>query len=498
MSDAEFPRTHNSPPIVIPTNEDLLKDLQTRYPDLDEKLAEFDKALATYPESFTLADEDIAASLGDLLGKMRDQKAAWAGVKKNQKKPWDGLVKVVQNFFGKGEDKIESWQEVWKPRHQQFLDLKAADSRRKAEEALEAQRKEAERLRAEAEASEKRARDAEAARLKAEQEAEEARARAEEEGRKAKEAEARAAQLEAEEKARAADKKKRDRAEVESNTDALRSIKRNMKDAERLNTLAEAEEASDDELAMLDLLVRPGGTISILAGPVASSALLDDDQKADVETTRARLAELRAAADARFGKRERAKREKARLAEDKAEADRKAVRDAARKAEEDAALLRKAEREDADRLAEEARARQDTAKDQFIDASKQASEAKAEGKGAAKQARDIGVDADRTANRADRLDRKLGISTDADHSRTRGDLGSTSSITGRWVQHVADEQALRAVCGPLGEHFREEDLRVAAGKFMATRRDGFKGERVEDPTLPGVVFVWERDTLIRT
>lgn len=498
MSEPAFPKTHNSPPIVIPANEDLLADLQARYPDLNEKLDEFDKALATYPTSLTLADEDIAGSLGDLLGKMRDQKAAWAGVKKNQKKPWDGLVKVVQNFFGKGEEKIEAWLEVWKPRHQAFLDLKSAENQRRAEEAAEAQRREAERLKAEAAAAEERARKAAEDQGAAERRAEEARLRAEEEERKRKDAEARAEALAQAERLAAEEKRKRDRAEKDQNVDAMRAIKRNMKDVERLNTLAEGDEASEEEIKQLDELVRPGGMISTLAGPVASSMLLDDDQKVEMKALRERLEVLRTAANARFGKREQAKREKARLAQEERDRIAAAERAEARRLEEVAAAVRRAEREKAEREAAEARERQDTAKDDFVGASKDARTAKGDVKDAGRAARDIGRDAERTENRADRLDRKLASSTDADHSRTRGDLGSVSSITGRWVREIIDEAALRAVCGPLGEHFTTDALEGASYRWMAAHREGFVGERATDPALPGVVFVWERTSVIKT
>ena len=489
------PKTHNLPPIVAPVDTALLADLQSRYPEVPATLKDFEEALATYPAKLTLADEETAAALQDLLGKMKKTQSVWKAHRGSEKKPWDTLVKVVQNFFGKAEEKIDEHLEVWKPRYQAFLDLKEAENRRRAEAEAERQRAEAERARAEAAAAEERRLAAERAAEEARQRAELERQRAEEEARKRAEAEAAAERARAEEKRIAEEKRQREKAEKETNATNLRTIKAAMKEAEKLHTYAEAAEQTDEEAKKLDDMIRPGGTISALAAPVVQSVLLDDDQKADIEAVRTRLNELRAAQNDRFDAKERKRREK--LAKEAAEREAKeAAERAAKRAEEEAAIAKaRAEREAQEAAAEAAKLAAKNAKAGARAAEDAAREHAAEGKGAAREQRENEKEADRAANRGDRLTRKIENSTDADFNRTRGDLGTVGSTTGRWGHEIVDEAALRAVCGPLGEHFTEDALSGAVYRWMVAHRTAFTGERVEG-ALAGVVFVWERDVRI--
>jgi hypothetical protein len=487
---------HNLPPIVAPADTEMLADLNARYPEVQRELDAFEKALATFPTTdLTLKDEDIAAALQDLLGKMAKQKSVFSAHKKTEKKPWDTLVKVVQNFFGKGEEKIDALLAEWKPRHEAFLALKKA-------EALRAAEAEATRLREKEEADRRAAALAEEKRLAAEEEERKARQR-EEEARAAEEkakadqraAEERAAAAQAEEKRIAEEKKARDREEKSRNETLLREVKAAMKVAERLHALAEAGEASDAETAELDEMIRPGGPISAKGSAVAASRLLDDDQKADAAASRTRLLVLRDAGSARFSKKEQRRREKEKAeadAREKAEAEERAAR---RAEDEERSRLAREAREKAEAEALEARAAGQAAKEEAREARSDAREAVQEKKGAAKAVQLHEAAADQAANRGDRLERRIENSTDADLSRTRGDLGTVGSLARRWTYTITDEDALRAVCGPLGEHFTFDALGGAAYRWMGAHRENFKGDRVEG-ALPGVVFMHEVESRI--
>lgn len=488
-------RGHNMPPITAPTDAEFLADLQGRYPEIATKLDEFEKALASYPERLTLKDEAIAANLQDLLGQMKKQQTVWGAFKKSEKKPWDTVVKVVQNFFGKSEDKVDAWLDKYKPIYQQFLDLKEADNRRKAEEAAEAQRAEAKRLQDEADAAEARRLKAEeeaAAAVKREEEARAAAAAAEAEQRAAEE---RAAAAQAEERRLADAKRARDKAEREGNETALRGIKRHMKDAEKLHALCESDEASDEEVKNFDLLVQAGGVIGNLAGPVAQSLLLDDEQKAEIATVRARLGELRSAVNARHDAKERKRREVARKRAEAEEAAAAEARAAARRAEEEAAARVAEERRVAEVAALQAKGKVTEAKTEVRDARADHREAVSDAKGAVRDGKRLGADADRAENRADRLDRKVTESTDADFSRTRGDLGSVGGITGRWGYEVIDRDALLRTLGQLAAYLMEDAVDAAVYRWMRAHQGEFEGERVEG-RLPGCVFMWVRDARI--
>lgn len=500
MSDTTTlpPRTHNLPAIIAPTDTEMLADLNGRYPELVKELAAFEDALSEYPTEFTLADEDRAAALQDLLGQMKKHQDKLAAHKKSEKKPWNALVSVVQNFFTKPDDRITALDAVWRPRWQAFMDLKKAENLRKAEEEAAKQRaveeanrksaQEAAERAAAARAEEAAAREREAAARAAEEQAERDRVAAME----------RKAAAEAEEKRIADEKKARDRAEKETNDSNLRAIRRHMKDVERLNTLAEADEAEDAEIQQLDAFIRPGGIVSVLAGPVASSMLLDDAQKAEIEAIRLRLAELRQTGDARYNKREQAKRAKAAKEAQEAEERAAAARKAKHEEDERVAAAAKVARELAETEAQAAKEAAAKAKGEIREARADQRGAVADQRGAAKDQRVADTDADRAANRAGRIENKIENSNDADMAGTlRGDLGSKGSLTKRWALQIEDEAALRASCGPLGEHFTFDALNGAAYRWMNAHRTGFTGERVEG-ALPGVVFMHEQGGMLST
>ncbi len=491
----------NNPPVTAPPSEDMLADLQRRFPEIDTELTQIEKDLATYPKKLTLKDADVAQALQDLLLKGKKLKSNLAGYKKEEKRPWDGIVKVVQNFFATREEKLAGMMADAAAVHEDYLQQKKDEALRLAEEEAEAQRKAAEAARLEREEADRRAAEAEERRLAEERREREARERAAAEEAREREAKERAAAAEAEEKRLAAERKARERAEREQNADSLKKIRGHMKEAEKLNdsALEKGDETSQADIQQLDALIKPGGIVSLLAGPVANSSLLDDAQRAEIEEVRARVEALRKAVSERWDAKERRRRVK--------EAKEAEEREAA------AAEVRRLQREEEDRIAEEARKAREAAQQEAAAASQGKKDAQAEAreargaqrtafsdaKSAGKEAAKAGQLADRAENRADRIDRKLENSTDADLSRTRGDLGSVGGLHRSWKHHIVDEAALRAASGPLGPFFTTEALENALFHVKRAHQSSFTGERVEGETIgvPGALFTYESTGQIR-
>lgn len=496
MSESQTlpPRTHNNPPIAIPKDTDVLVDLKGRYPEVQTLLDQYEKSLLGFPKKLGLEDEEVAAALQDLLGNMAKQKRVWSAHKKEEKSTWDKMVKVVQNFFGKAEEKVDAYLEEWRPVHTAFLDLQEAANRRKAEEEAERQRKAAEESRLAAEKAAEEQRRAEAAAAEARRKEEEARLAAEKAEQERVESLERQRVAAEEEKRLAEEKKKRDREEKARNEDGLRSLKRYMKDAEKLHLLAEADEANEAEVAQLDQLIKSGGIIGLQASPIAASTLLDDEQRAEIEGIRKRVGEMRTAMDARFSKREQKRREKERAEEEKRQAELAEMRRLEREEAEGKLAAAKAAREEEERKATAAKEEQKKAEAAARTARTEARGHAADAKDAAKEVKDHGTDADRAGNRADRLDRRI-ESGAADGGPLRGELGTVGSKTGRWARFITDEAALRASLGPLGPHFTEAALEGATYQWMAAHRSGWTGERIEG-ALPGVTFIWEEESRI--
>lgn len=497
MTTETIEKTHNQPPVELPTEERMLADLQRKYPEIDKRLQEWDGAFAEYPLEIPLEQEDVAGSLQDLIGQVKKDSKVWTdSYQKQEKKPLNALVKVVGNFFTGRVEKAQKFIDKYAPVHENYLLRVAEKNRKAAEEEAERQRqKEAEaRKAAEAAAAEQAA---------AEQRAAEQRQREQEEREKAakaqrerEEAEAAAAAAKEKERREAQERRERETAEKEQNTIHLREIRDYLKEAEKLHALAEADEASTEEQARLGDLIRPGGIIGELARPVAASLLLDDDQKERIATVRTRLGELRDLGDARLNKRQKAAADKARKEEAERQAKEDAEREEQRKRDQEAAAKAKQEREAAEAAAAKAKEEKAAAEKAARDAKEKAREEEQAGKAAGKEVKGLTTEADRNANRADRIENKLEKSTEADLSRTRGELGTVGGLARRWNRYITDEAALRAVLGPLGEHFTTDALEGATWKWMLVHRPGFTGERVEPAELPGVVFIYETEARI--
>jgi len=425
-----------------------------------------------------------------------------------EKKPLNALLKVVGNFFTKGQEKADTMLAEWEPVHDAYIGEVKAERERKMQEEVERQRKEEEAKRAEAERLEHERKAAEEAAAEARRKEAEEREKAEKAKREREEAERRAEELKAEERRLEKEKADRDRAEKEKNTQALRDIRRYLKDAEKLHALSETEEASEEELKLLDGLIRHGGTISLLAGPVASSHLLDDEQRTEIELVRGRLNEMRESANKQFNKREQKRREKEAKEAEEREAKLAAERKA-RQEEEDRKLAEtKAKREEEERRAATAKAEKEASEKAARESRQSARESESEARDAGKGVAKAGLEADRAANRADRAETRLENTTEAELSRTRGDF-TTAGQQRHWKHYITDEDALRgAIQGSMKlDHpqyailvslLAADDLNGAVYRYMMQNyRNWTKRERVDD-VLAGVSFVYELDTKIRT
>ncbi len=485
---------HNKAPLVLPKDEEMLEEMRRKFPEIEKEIPDLEKSFATYakpdgtPIELGLKDAEVANALTDLIDQAKKKRKAWKAYGAGEKGPLNKLVKVVTNFFTTADDKVGALLDKFEPPLQAYLDAveDEKERQRQAEIARQQEKEAAARRAAEEEAAR-----AETARLAAEEERRkeaDARAAAEKAQRDREAAEASAAAARAEEKRLADEKRERDRAEKERNVAGLREGKAYMRAAERLHVLEEADEATDMESRQLDDLIRHGGMIGTTMAPVASSHILDDEQKAAVQEIKARLEELRTANNARFNKREQTKRAKAAA---EAEARETALAEERRAAKEkaDAELAAAQERtrqetEKANAAAEERRKADLAARTSREAARGHERDIKEATKGAAK-AED---EADRAANRGDRLENRGPAK-----AQSRGDLGALGTKARTWKHYVDDEAAIRATMGPLGPHLGLEEIKSAAFWWMRAHQAGFEGERVLPPELPGIRFSLEED-----
>lgn len=488
-SAAEAKPGHNLGPLTVPSEANVIASLDAQYPSVKTDLAEIETAAATYPA--VIETEEQASALQALIKKAKTTRAsckAWRGL---EKKPWDGVAKIIYNFFITPEEKLEKIEDTLGEKLTAWSDKKAEEARLAAEEKARKEREEAERLENERKEREMDALYAEALKELAEYDERKARERAEEETRKAAEAEEKRKAAEAEAKRIEAEKKAAEKAEREKNDENLKSIRRHMKDAEKLNTAmsTEGDEVSDADIQLLDAIVRPGGTVSLLAGPVASSTLLDDDQRREIEGVRIRLNDLRQNIVDRMDSKARKKREK----EQKAEADRlakeAAEREERRKEDEAKAQKAREERERAEKEAEEAKRKAAEAKGELKDAVKNVNETSRDAKEAGRDLTAAEKAAGKADSKATRTEAKAEGLTDADASRHRGDGGTTSSLRGRWTHQITDFDALPA--DKLWSLIGEDAKSAAVSKWMANNMAEWDKDEVVRDAMSGVIFVRE-------
>lgn len=493
---------HNSG-ITAPTEQEALDDLKRRFPELETKQAEFEDALKEYPKDLGLDDADRAAALQDLLGQIKKQKSIIKAHKKDEKGPWDRIVKVVTNLFTSAEEKLEKLEEEWVPVHQAYMDKVKAERTRKQEEEAQRQREKEEAARKAAEEAEARAAAARAEEEAARKREEEARAAAEKAEQEKREAQARAEAAAAEERRLADERKARERAERDRNEENLKAIKRHMKEAARLHDkMGEAPEGEVEQadVDQLDALVKTGGTVGALASPMFGSSLLTHEQVLEIEQVRLALGNMRQVLEERLGLRERRKREKERKDAEAADAKAAEERRIQREADEARSAAAREAREKAEAEAKAADEAKRKSQAEARDARDDARGAVKEQKVAGREVKAQEVVADRAANMADKIEDKLENATDAEIAGTlRGELGTRGSLTRNWTLSIVDEDALREVCGPLAAHFTADALNGAAYRWMRAHQAGWAGkQRVEgkDVGLPGVTFAYQQGVRI--
>jgi hypothetical protein len=492
-SESAAPIGHNLPPVVVPSDESVRGDLEARYPEVKREIDEMEEALKTMPA--VIESEDTAKALADNLGKIGKLRKSWKAFRADEKKPWNTVIGIIQNFFVNGEDKLQSWDEKWRPILKVWQDKKESEAAAARQQEIDRQQEEAERLRLKAEELKMDALYAEALKELAEFNEAAARKRLEDQERDRIAAEALAEEERNKQRALEEEKKRRDREERDRNTQTFRSIRASMKAAEKLHLLVEADEADDDEMAQLDEIIKPAGLLSTLTVPLNASLLLDDEQRTELDGVKTRLGEMRTGFEERSNKRERAKREKARLAEDAAARERAEDRMWSDAREELRLYDQRKAREAADAAVDTAKALERDTKGSIGEARTLGRSAYAGMKESARAVKDTTQQAERTENRVSRLEKRQETATG--DGTVRGEYSAVSSQTGHWTANITDENALRAVCGPLGPHFTADALQGSVHQWMVAHRGSFEGERATDTALPGVVFIWERGLAIR-
>lgn len=485
---------HNKPPVELPKDQDFLDDLKARYPEVEKGVADYETAFATYPVELSLKDSDVdvAKALGDLIKQAKKDRTAWKAHGTSEKGPLAKLTKIVTNFFTNADEKIKGLLDKYEPVMADYIKQVDAEAERIRQEEIEKQRQKAEAARLAQEAADRAAREAEeqAARKRAEEAA--AREAAAKAVREKEEAEARAAAAKAEEQRQEKERAERIRQERATIDTKISFSKGVLKLAERLNQLVEADEATPEEVAQLDEMIRPRGQISIQMTPVSASPHLTDVHVAAVADISQRLQVLRAADDARQSKRAAKAREAARAAEEAEQArvakERQAQREEDDRRLEASRLLREENEAAAQKAAQEKREADQAARAAREEARGHERDARA----ADKQAGKLEDDADRAANRADRIQGR-----GESRANVRGELGSNSGLTRRWVHYVDDPDALRATMGPIGPFVAVDALESAAYHWMRANQASFEGERVTPPELPGVRFALEEDLASR-
>lgn len=480
--NAPTPAGHNLPEIKAPDLDLLKADLEARYPEVASRTAELLKSADAMPEK--IDDEETASAATALVRMLRAAMSQFDATKKVENEPWRGLVAEVNGFFVKPIEKLKERKDKIEAELTVFLERQKEKKRLEAEEAAKRQREEAARLQREAEAAEARRREAERAEQLAREREEKARQEADAAERRRKDAEEAATLAKAEEDRLAREKREREKSERQANADGMKDLKALMKMAERLHTQSTADAtpgAADRELAEM---LRHGNQVATIGLRLRDSSLLDDDQRAELDTIRARIREMREALQNRAEDAERAEREERHRQEEEAAAARaeeqRKVREAQRVKDEAAAEIARAGRAKAEAEAEEAKAAAKAAKADVKDALAEQRDARGDQKDAARTERLSSAEALRTENRAVRSERRLDETTDAELSRHRGDHGTVGSLASRWeVVSVdfatVDLEALRPFL--LGKA-----IEAAAFRYMQ------EAARTGVPKLRGAVF----------
>lgn len=487
---------HNKGPVTPPSETDFLDDLKRRYPEVETELAGFEAAFNAAPT--VIEDDTTAGQVSDLYLKVNKAKGTWKSWRGTEKGPWDRLAKVAMNFFKGPEDKADIITVALKERLTGYTEKKAEEARKEAAARAEIERKEGERLRAEAEAAEQRKRDAEEAERQAKAREEAARVAEEEAKERRRKADEAAAAAKAEHDRLENERRDREAAEKAQNIDGIKLAKGLMKEAEELHRAADANpEAPLDP--RLEEITRPSGALSDVLRPVVASHLLSQDQSDTLDVLRGRVTEIRAAITAWVDAKGRKRREKERR--DQEDRDRVAAeeRRLRREADEAAAAKAKKDREEAEAEAARAKADAREAHNGLRAAQDDQDEASREQRQAEREGSQIGKQAGKVERRAERLSDKASGASDADLSRSRGDY-SVASGTRRWTWRYKDRNATVAKLGILGPYIHPDAIDAAVTKYMRQNQGEWGNHKAseffEDPAVPGVIFEYVPDARV--
>lgn len=486
MNDVkEITRHHNMPPVECPSVVEVLDDVRARYPEVEPRAAELLASAAAVPAR--IADDETAKGVQTLLRSMTETMGSWKANRTEEKGPWQKVSDATYAFFTNPMEKVKKSHDDIKARYTAYREDVAEKERLAREERAKAERAEAARLARQAD-------EARAARETAEREEREAKAREAEALRKAEEAEQRrldaeaaAAKAKAEEARVARAKKEREdaeRKELQSNMSDLRGHARLL---ERL-LVAEA----DGRLAMTDVavlkdLLSPHGAMAQAAAPILRSIdLLDETAAEGFAAIRERRKQVIADREKHAADQMAEARRKEREQADRLEAEAQAKRRQEREAEEAKLADARKAREDEERKAAEAKAEQKAAKSDAREARTDARDAYADAKAAGKTEKEAGVIAEKTENRADRMQRAAEGATDADLTRLRGEHGTVGSLSGRWV--VADIDHSKVPLEALRGFFLDDHVAAAVYRFMRASQGEWSGREIVADKLPGVIF----------
>lgn len=429
---------HNRGPVTPPFETDLLDDLKYRYPNVQTKFDELLRSATEVPE--TIQEDEQAGKVQELLRGMGDALRRWKADRTAEKGPWAKLADIAYNFFKDKEDKLSIQEKLIRARHTIYLEKKADAEEKRRAELAETLRKEAARLEQLAKDAKEDALWAEARQELAEWEETNANRRKREAQEDQLWAEARA-ELAAYDEGKALERKaEREKLAAMERKIDMAKLKKLNKEADALAVKDKAETITDEERDRYRQLIGSGGEIPALQARLAGDrSHLTDEERAELEGEADNLARLRA------------------------------------------------ERIDNHAAAEKAKAERVKAQNAERAATKQANTLAAEVKETSREATQLAKGAEKADARAGRAKRQVENATNADLSRTRSELGTVGSLSGRWVHVVEDDAALLAYCGPLGKFFTPEDRKNAVYRYMREHQHEFT-ETPARTEVPGVFF----------
>lgn len=425
----------------------------------------------------------------------------WNDAREKEKKPWDKIAKIAQNFFlvhcERLADKKKKTGMAYdlRARVTDYAERKATVERDRQAAELKAQREEAERLKREADEAEQR-------RLKAEQAAEEARqreekARLEEEAAKKRKAEAEAAAVAAreEEKRLERERKEREKAEKDQLAIDLRELGKQYREA---RGLFDDFEQTPEDTGVPPALVASVQIIARVRTDLSHHRLLSEDQRQDLEVYDVGIAKMRTFFQGRTDRKRQLEQEKAEREEaERAEARRKQA-ERLRKIEEEKLTAARRDREEQEAAAAKAKAEAAAARKEIKSAGDAQGDAMDDARDAASEGSKAAKAAGKTEQRAERMEGRLERATDADMSRTRGEF-SVGSLSGYWAWRVTDRDALLGTLGTLGIYIAPDAIDAALTKYMRQHQGEWMDKRKDgkvEGKLPGVVFDWVADSRI--